>query len=108
MIIISVLKDVVGVLFIIILTFFLFSLTDKLLTTLGYKQLTLIFTMIINNFIIIKYNSIKNKSELDVLLLILFVNILIATLYLSINSTATFSLTDSFNTHLDIIKSQLQ
>lgn len=67
--------DVLNVIFIILITFFVFLLIESYCTSNNMPKFTLMFTLLINNFIISNYSRIfsYNTSYIENTLLISFI-----------------------------------
>lgn len=99
------LTDIIDIILLIIVTFFTFSIIDKLFDNLKLKKLIVIFVMLINNFIIGNYSkSFTTNNFNDNILLIVFITSLTYIAYISLNPDIQFNIKDICNLHINELK----
>lgn len=70
----NLLLDTLNIIFLILITFFIYSLINLYCTNRNISKFTLIFTLLINNFIIINYTKmVTDNSCIENILLISFI-----------------------------------
>jgi hypothetical protein len=73
----NILSDIVNITFVIFLTFFTCIIVDKFCTQLNITKYTLIFTLLINNFILVNCSQFGSIDNFENILIIMFINIII-------------------------------
>lgn len=95
--------DVLDIILLIIVTFFTFSIIDRLFDNLNMKKLLVIFVMLINNFIIGNISkSFTTNNFNDNILLVIFITTLLCISYISIvKSDYKLDIYKIFNMHIN-------
>lgn len=65
--------DILNVVFLILITFFIFSIVNAYCASKEITKFTMIFTLLINNFIIANYSKMTDNSYIENVLLIAFI-----------------------------------
>lgn len=73
----NIITDTLNIIFMIFLTFFTCLIIDKFCKQLNIKKYTLIFTLLINNFIIVNCTKFISIDKFENILIIMFINIII-------------------------------